>query len=66
MFIEVMPAFQDRLLWLPKPRVTPWRYVAAKLALGKSLLDVEIKLTSHQGFFEPALDYVVVKMPRWI
>ena len=44
----------------------PLAYVAAKLALGKSLLGIENKITKvTQSFFEPALDYVVVKMPRW-
>jgi len=44
----------------------PLAYVAAKLALGKSLLEIENKITkATQSFFEPALDYVVVKMPRW-
>ncbi len=44
----------------------PLAYVAAKLALGKSLLEVQNKITQvTQSFFEPALDYVVVKMPRW-
>ena len=44
----------------------PLAYVAAKLALGKSLLQIENKITKvTQSFFEPALDYVVVKMPRW-
>ncbi|MBI2630837.1 carbamoyl-phosphate synthase large subunit, partial [Candidatus Nomurabacteria bacterium] len=44
----------------------PLAYVAAKLALGKSLLEVGNKITKvTQSFFEPALDYVVVKMPRW-
>ncbi len=44
----------------------PLAYVAAKLALGKSLLSIENKITKvTQSFFEPALDYVVVKMPRW-
>jgi len=44
----------------------PLAYVAAKLALGKNLLEVENKITKvTQSFFEPALDYVVVKMPRW-
>ncbi len=44
----------------------PLAYVAAKLALGKSLLEVKNKITQvTQSFFEPALDYVVVKMPRW-
>lgn len=44
----------------------PLAYVAAKLALGKSLLEVKNKITQKtQSFFEPALDYVVVKIPRW-
>jgi carbamoyl-phosphate synthase large subunit len=44
----------------------PLAYVAAKLALGKSLLSIPNKITEvTQSFFEPALDYVVVKMPRW-
>jgi carbamoyl-phosphate synthase large subunit len=44
----------------------PLAYVAAKLALGKSLLDIKNKITKvTQSFFEPALDYVVVKLPRW-
>ncbi len=44
----------------------PLAYVAAKLALGKTLLEIENKITKvTQSFFEPALDYVVVKMPRW-
>ena len=44
----------------------PLAYVAAKLALGKSLLEIKNKITQvTQSFFEPALDYIVVKMPRW-
>lgn len=44
----------------------PLAYVAAKLALGHSLLEIENKITKvTQSFFEPALDYIVVKMPRW-
>lgn len=44
----------------------PLAYVAAKLSLGKSLLEIENKITKvTQSFFEPALDYVVVKVPRW-
>ncbi|MDD5720903.1 MAG: carbamoyl-phosphate synthase (glutamine-hydrolyzing) large subunit [Candidatus Pacebacteria bacterium] len=44
----------------------PLAYVAAKLSLGKNLLEIENKITKvTQSFFEPALDYVVVKMPRW-
>lgn len=44
----------------------PLAYVAAKLALGQSLLEIQNRITKvTQSFFEPALDYVVVKMPRW-
>ena len=44
----------------------PLAYVAAKLALGKSLLDIKNKITEvTQCFFEPALDYIVVKIPRF-
>lgn len=44
----------------------PLAYVAAKLALGYSLLEIKNKITQvTQSFFEPALDYVVVKVPRW-
>jgi carbamoyl-phosphate synthase large subunit len=41
-------------------------FVAAKLALGHSLPDVPNKVTGVTGAcFEPALDYIVVKAPRW-
>jgi len=44
----------------------PLAFIAAKLALGHSLLDIENKVTKKtKACFEPALDYVVVKMPRW-
>ena len=44
----------------------PLAYVAAKLALGYSLVGIQNKITKvTQSFFEPALDYVVVKIPRW-
>jgi carbamoyl-phosphate synthase large subunit len=44
----------------------PLAWVAAKLALGYGLADLRNAVTGVTGcFFEPALDYVVVKMPRW-
>jgi carbamoyl-phosphate synthase small subunit len=44
----------------------PLAYVAAKLALGRALTDVKNKMTQvTAACFEPALDYVVVKIPRW-
>ncbi len=44
----------------------PLAFVAAKLALGYGLFDLSNSVTrSTSAFFEPALDYVVVKIPRW-
>ncbi len=44
----------------------PLAYVAAKLALGKNLIEIKNKVTQKTiACFEPALDYVVVKIPRW-
>jgi carbamoyl-phosphate synthase large subunit len=44
----------------------PLAYIAAKLALGFSLAELRNSVTqTTTACFEPALDYVVVKMPRW-
>ncbi|AEJ19029.1 carbamoyl-phosphate synthase large subunit [Gracilinema caldarium] len=44
----------------------PLAYVAAKLALGYSLVNIENRITQvTKSCFEPALDYCVVKIPRW-
>ncbi|MDR0602294.1 MAG: carbamoyl-phosphate synthase (glutamine-hydrolyzing) large subunit, partial [Treponema sp.] len=44
----------------------PLAFVAAKLALGHSLIDIENHITrATKSCFEPALDYIVVKIPRW-
>lgn len=44
----------------------PLAFVAAKLALGYGLFDLKNSVTQcTSAFFEPALDYVVVKIPRW-
>ena len=44
----------------------PLAFVAAKLALGASLVDIENRITrATTSCFEPALDYLVVKVPRW-
>lgn len=44
----------------------PLAYVAAKLSLGKSLTEIKNQVTQvTQSCFEPALDYIVVKIPRW-
>ena len=44
----------------------PLAFVAAKLGLGYGLFDLKNSVTkTTSAFFEPALDYVVVKIPRW-
>ncbi|MDR3129938.1 MAG: carbamoyl-phosphate synthase large subunit [Treponema sp.] len=44
----------------------PLAFVAAKLALGYALTDIENRITrATKSCFEPALDYCVVKVPRW-
>src|SRR4029079_1116504 len=44
----------------------PLAFVAAKLALGHALTDLPNRVTAvTKACFEPALDYVVVKVPRW-
>ena len=44
----------------------PLAFIAAKLSLGYGLFDLENTVTkSTSAFFEPALDYVVCKIPRW-
>ncbi len=44
----------------------PLAFVAAKLALGYGLFELPNSITKvTTAFFEPALDYVVVKIPRW-
>ena len=44
----------------------PLAFVAAKLGLGYGLFDLKNSVTkTTTAFFEPALDYVVCKIPRW-
>lgn len=44
----------------------PLAYVAAKIALGYALPEIPNAITRRTtAFFEPALDYLVVKVPRW-
>ena len=44
----------------------PLAFVAAKLGLGYGLFDLKNSVTrTTSAFFEPALDYVVSKIPRW-
>lgn len=44
----------------------PLAFIAAKLGLGYGLFDLKNAVTKEtSAFFEPALDYVVCKIPRW-
>ena len=44
----------------------PLAYVAAKIALGYNLDEIKNSVTQETtAFFEPSLDYVVMKIPRW-
>jgi carbamoyl-phosphate synthase large subunit len=44
----------------------PLAFIAAKLALGYNLFELENSITKKtKACFEPALDYIVVKIPRW-
>lgn len=44
----------------------PLAFIAAKLGLGYGLFELKNSVTkSTSAFFEPALDYLVVKIPRW-
>ena len=44
----------------------PLAFVAAKLGLGYGLFDIKNSVTkTTPAFFEPALDYIVCKIPRW-
>lgn len=44
----------------------PLAFVAAKLALGYGLHELPNSITkTTKAFFEPAMDYIVIKVPRW-
>lgn len=64
--IELNPRLSRSSALASKATGYPLAYVAAKLILGKALSDVKNQMTQvTQSFFEPALDYLVVKVPRW-
>jgi carbamoyl-phosphate synthase large subunit len=64
--IEVNPRLSRSSALASKATGYPLAFVAAKLALGYSLTDLPNTITKRtMACFEPALDYVVVKIPRW-
>jgi carbamoyl-phosphate synthase large subunit len=64
--IEVNPRVSRSSALASKATGYPIAKVAAKIAAGRSLDQIRNPVTgSTYAFFEPALDYVVVKIPRW-
>ena len=64
--IEVNPRLSRSSALASKATGYPLAFVAAKLALGKLLPDLTNSVTrSTTACFEPSLDYIVVKIPRW-
>lgn len=64
--IELNPRLSRSSALASKATGYPLAYVAAKLIIGKSLTEVKNQVTQvTQSAFEPALDYLVVKIPRW-
>jgi carbamoyl-phosphate synthase large subunit len=64
--IEMNPRLSRSSALASKATGYPLAFVAAKLCLGLPLYKIENSLTeSTSAYFEPALDYVVVKIPRW-
>jgi carbamoyl-phosphate synthase large subunit len=64
--IEVNPRLSRSSALASKATGYPLAFIAAKLALGHSLVDIKNSITkTTMACFEPALDYIVVKIPRW-
>jgi len=64
--IEVNPRLSRSSALASKATGYPLAYVAAKLGIGTELSKIKNVVTGDtSAFFEPALDYCVVKFPRW-
>ncbi|MDR5710188.1 MAG: carbamoyl-phosphate synthase large subunit [Armatimonadota bacterium] len=63
--IEVNPRLSRSSALASKATGYPIARVAAKIALGYRLWEIQNSITRGTACFEPALDYVVVKIPRW-
>jgi carbamoyl-phosphate synthase large subunit len=64
--IEVNPRVSRSSALASKATGYPIARVAAKIAVGKTLDQIDNQVTgTTKACFEPALDYVVVKIPRW-
>lgn len=63
--IEVNPRLSRSSALASKATGYPIAKVATKIALGYTLPEIKNEITGKTAFFEPSLDYVVVKIPRW-
>ncbi len=64
--IEINPRLSRSSALASKATGYPLAFVATKLALGLCLHEIKNSVTGKTcAFFEPALDYIVVKIPKW-
>jgi carbamoyl-phosphate synthase large subunit len=64
--LRLIQEFQGHLRLASKASGYPIAKVASKLAIGYSLDELNNQITkSTSALFEPTLDYVIVKIPRW-
>ena len=64
--IEINPRVSRSSALASKATGYPIAKIAAKLAVGYNLDEVENQITkTTSAYFEPTLDYVIVKIPRW-
>ncbi len=63
--VEINPRVSRSSALASKATGYPIARIAAKLALGYSLDELVNEITKTSAFFEPSIDYVIVKIPRW-
>ena len=64
--VEINPRVSRSSALASKATGYPIAKIAAKLAIGYTLDELKNQITkTTSAFFEPALDYVILKMPRW-
>ncbi len=63
--IEINPRVSRSSALASKATGYPIAKIASKLAIGYRLDELENPITGTSAFFEPTLDYVIVKIPRW-
>ena len=64
--VEINPRVSRSSALASKATGYPIAKIASKLAIGYSLDELKNQITgTTSAYFEPSLDYVIVKMPRW-